>query len=96
MQSKKHLQRLLAISFVGLWFNGILNANVGILRQFAAQNNNDWIGPLSIALNFLGSGLGALYHSYIGKYPYNNIIFLGSLGWNIFCGFSVLFLFIGF
>ena len=93
---KKHFRRLVAISIVGMCFNAILNANVGILSQFSAQNDNEWIGPLSIALNFLGSGLGALYNGYIGKYPYSRIIFVGGMGWNVFGSFSVIFLFFGF
>jgi MFS family permease len=77
-------------------YAAISNANLGIISQFASQNGNEWIGPLSIALVFLGSGIGALYNAYINKWPYRYIILAGSMGWNIFLSFSVMFLFIGF
>ena len=84
------------VSMACLIFTAVNNANLGIINQLAQQNDNHWIGPLSIGLIFLGSGLAAIYNKYIGKYPYNRIIFVGGLGWDVYCGFSVLFLFIGF
>jgi MFS family permease len=84
------------MSMLCLFFTAITNANIGIISQFASQNDNDWIGPLSISLIFLGSGLGVLYSKYIHKYPFSKVIFVGTLGWNIFISFSVMFLFIGF
>lgn len=91
-----HLKRLLGISAACLLFTAITNANIGIISQFASQHGNEWIGPTSIALIFLGSGLGALYNNYIGKYAYSRVMFGGAIGWDIFCAFSVMFLFIGF
>lgn len=91
-----HLSKLLAISLACLLFTAISNANIGIISQFASQHGNEWIGPTSIALIFLGSGIGALYNNYIRKHPYNRVMFAGAIGWDIFCAFSVMFLFIGF
>ena len=91
-----HLARLLCISVACLVFTAVSNANLGIISQFASQHGNDWIGPISIALIFLGSGLGALYNGYIGRYPFSRVMFTGAVGWDIFCGFSVMFLYIGF
>lgn len=93
---KSYLRRVVLISLVSMMYAAISNANLGIISQFASQNGNTWIGPLSIALVFLGSGTGALYNKYIDKYPYRTIILVGSMGWNIFLTFSVMFLFIGF
>ena len=93
---KSYLKRVILLSLVSMTYAAISNANLGIISQFASQNGNQWIGPLSIALVFLGSGVGALYNSYIGKWSYRFIIFIGAMGWNIFLSFSVMFLFIGF
>lgn len=91
-----YLRRVVLLSLVSMLYAAISNANLGIISQFASQNGNEWIGPLSIALIFLGSGTGALYNKYLDKWPYRLIIFGGSMGWNIFLTFSVMFLFIGF
>lgn len=93
---QRYLKRMVLISIVNMLFVAISNANIGIISQFASQHDNHWIGPLSISLIFLGSGIGALYNSYIDKYPYNRIIFTGAVGWDFFNAFSVMFLFIGF
>jgi len=93
---KPHFKALIAISILCLLFTAITNANIGIISQFASQNNNEWIGSVSIALLFLGSGVGALYSKYINKYRYNRVIFAGAVGWDIFIAFSVIFLYIGF
>jgi hypothetical protein len=45
---------------------------------------------------FLGSGLGALYHKYIGRMHYRFTFFLGSLGYTLFIGLAVVFLKIDF
>lgn len=92
----RYIKRVLFVALVCLVFVGVNNANLGIVSQLASQNDNEWIGPLSIALIFLGSGTGALYHEYMHKYTYNKIIFIGSLGWDLYVTFSVIFLFIGF
>lgn len=91
-----YLKRVILLSIVAMLFAAISNANLGIISQFASQNGNKWVGPLSIALIFLGSGAGALYNKYIGKYKYRVILVCGAMGWNIFLTFSVMFLFIGF
>lgn len=91
-----HIKRLLVISLLCLCFTAITNPNIGIISQFASQNNNDWIGPLSIALLFLGSGLGSLYNSYVRRYRFSTVIFAGAVGWDIFIAFSVIFLYVGF
>lgn len=91
-----YLRRVILLSTVAMMFAAISNANLGIISQFASQNGNNWVGPLSIAVVFLGSGFGALYNKYIGKYKFRTIILCGSMGWNIFLTFSVMFLFIGF
>lgn len=92
----KYLKRVILVALACLIFTAVNNANLGIVSQLASQNDNLWIGPLSIGLIFLGSGLGALYHGYMQRYSYNKIIFTGGLGWDIFCTFSVIFLFVGF
>jgi hypothetical protein len=93
---KFHFKRLIGLSILCLFFTAVSNANLGIISQFASQNHNDWIGSVSIALLFLGSGVGSLYSKYINKYRYNRVIFAGAVGWDIFIAFSVIFLYIGF
>ena len=93
---KNHIRRLVGLSLVCLFFIGIINANMAISSQVASQHDNEWIGSLSISLTFLGVGLGSLYNQYIGRYSYSLVIFLGAQGWNVFCSFSVIFLFFGF
>ena len=93
---KSYLRRVVFISAVAMRFASSSNANLGIIGQFASQNGNNWVGLLSIAFEFTGSGIGALYNGYIGKWKYRTIIFCGAMGWNIFLTFSVLFLFVGF
>jgi hypothetical protein len=92
----KYLSRVIVVALACLAYTAVNNTNLGIISQIAQQNDNYWIGPLSIGLIFLGSGMGAFYNKYIQKYPFNRIIFTGALGWNIYLTFSVLFLFLGF
>jgi len=92
----KYFSRVIVVALACLAFTAVNNCNLGIISQLAVQHNNHWIGPLSIGLIFLGSGLGAIYNKYIQKYSYNKIIFVGALGWDGYIGLSVLFLFIGF
>ena len=92
----KYLIRVIVVALVCMVFTAVNNCNIGIISQLAAQNDNNWIGPLSMGLIFLGSGLGSFYNKYIQKYPFNRIIFIGALGWDGYIALSVLFLFIGF
>ena len=92
----KYFVRVFAVALVGMVFTAVNNSNLGIISQLAAQNDNYWIGPLSLGLIFLGSGLASLYNKYIQKYPFNKIIFVGALGFDAYISLSVLFLFIGF
>jgi hypothetical protein len=91
-----YLRRLITISFLAMMFAATSNANLGIIGQFCLQNGNKWVGTLSVGFIFLGSGIGALYNNYIGKYRFRWILFGGAMGWNTYLTFSVLFLFIGF
>jgi hypothetical protein len=93
---KTYFRRVVVLSVLAMLYTAISNANLGIISQFASQNGNKWVGPTSIGLVFLGSGTGALYNEYIGKWRYRFILFFGAMGWNIFLAFSVIFLFIGF
>lgn len=96
IKSQKYLRRVILLSILAMLYTAISNANLGIISQFASQNGNHWVGPLSIALLFLGSGTGALYNGYIGRWRYKTILFCGAMGWNVFLAFSVIFLFVGF
>lgn len=69
---------------------------MAIVSQFAYQNGQGWVGPLSNALLFLGSGFATHYNNYIDKLPYKYSFFIGSLGYTLFIGLSVIFLKIGF
>jgi MFS family permease len=91
-----YFKRVLFISLATMLFEAISNSDLGIITQLASQNGNEWVGPVSISMIFLGSGLGSLYNKYIGRYPYKYVMFGGTMGWNIYLSFSVMFLFIGF
>lgn len=93
---KNHFKWVVYSSFIVMFFTAINNANLGIMSQLASQNGNIWAGPVSIALIFLGSGVGALYNKYIYKYQFRFIIFVGAIGWIFFNAFSVILLFVGF
>ncbi len=75
-----------------LLFQGIVNTELGIVSQFTSQKGQRWVGPLSTALLFLGSGLGALYNKYIEKMQYRLSFFFGSLGYSLFIALAVVFL----
>ena len=77
-------------------YQGIANSNLGIISQFTHQNGNNWAGPLSTALLFLGSGLASNYNRYIGKYPFKFCFFVGSFGYTVFTSLGLLFLKLGF
>lgn len=91
-----YLKRVVFISIISMLFEAISNSDIGIISQLASQHGNKWVGPVSISLIFLGSGLGAIYNRYINRWPYKYVIFSGAMGWNIYISFSVMFLFIGF
>ena len=88
--------RVIYVSILGMLFTAMSNANLGIVSQISAQNDNEWVGPLSVGLLFMGSGLGALYNKYIGLYKYRYLFIIGTIGWLVFLSFSVMFLFLGF
>lgn len=91
-----NILKVVYISIISMLFQAISNTELGILSQFTSQNGNQWAGPLSISMIFLGSGIGSLYNRYINQYRYRYILFIGSLGWTLFIGLIVLFLHIGF
>jgi len=93
---KIHISKVIYISIISMLFIAIANTNLGVISQFASQNGNEWIGSASVSMIFLGAGLGTWYNSYIHKYQFKWIIFVGAMGWNIYVSFSVIFLFIGF
>ena len=76
----KYFKKVIFFSILGMLFAAISNANLGIISQFASQNGNTWVGPLSTALLFLGMGVGALKNSYIGRISYRTVLFLGASG----------------
>ena len=86
----KYLPSTLFISVVVLLYQGIVNSNLSIISQFSHQHGNDWSGPLSTALLFIGSGTCSLFNSYIGNHPYRCLLFLGSFGYIIFITMSLV------
>lgn len=92
----KYLQAVIYVSVVILIYQGIANTNLGIISQFTHQKGNNWAGPLSTALLFMGSGVGSLYVKYIGKYLFKFCFFLGSFGYTAFISLGLLFMSLGF
>lgn len=91
-----HLKSAIFLSTVFLFFQAIVNTEVGILSQFTHQNGNSWVGPFANGLLFLGSGLFAPINFYINKYAYNKILFFSALSYLGYIGMAILFLEIGF
>lgn len=96
LRMKSYFMRVIFISVVGMLFTGIYYTNLGIISQFASQNGNFWVGPVSTSLIFLSSGIAGLYNKYLNKLKYRYVILIGAFGWIIFISFSVMFLFVGF
>jgi hypothetical protein len=93
---KKALCYVVYISTISMLYQAISNTELGIISQFTHQNGNTWAGPLCTSLLFLGSGFGSLYNKYLDKFSFRKVLFLGSFGYTIFIGLSIIFLAIGF
>lgn len=94
--TQKYLKSVLFCSTIILLYQGIANSDLGIVSELTHQKDNDWAGPLSTALLFLGSGAGSMYNKYIGKYKYRYCFMIGSLGYIIFISLGLIFIKIGF
>lgn len=92
----KCLKSIIYVSVVILFFQGISNTIMAIMGQFTYQNGEGWVGPLGNALLFLGSGLATHYNKYIDRLQYKYSFFIGSLGYTLFIGLTVIFLKTGF
>lgn len=79
-----------------LIYQGIANSDLGIISQLTHQNGNNWAGPLTTALLFLGSGLGSLYNKYIGRIPFSVCFLIGSLGYIVYIAMGLVFMKLGF
>jgi hypothetical protein len=77
-------------------YQGIANSDLGIISELTHQTNNNWAGPLCTSLFFGGSGLCSLYVSYIGKYQYRYLLFIGSMGYTLMVAICIIFLKHGF
>ena len=76
----KYFKELAYVSVLIFFYQGVSNAVFGITGQFAHQAGKDWVGPLFLAMLFLGCGLGSIYNKYIGRYQYNLTFFVGGFG----------------
>ena len=96
--SKKgsYMTTVILVSIVIMVYQGIANSDLGVISQLTHQKGNDWAGPLSTALLFMGSGLGSLYHKYIGKFSFKQCFFVGSFGYTLFISMGLIFVKIGF
>ncbi len=88
----KYFKRILYISIFILFYQGIANTDLSIISQLTHQHGNNWAGPLSTALLFIGSGAGSIYNKYIGKYPYRYLLFIGSFGYTLFIAMGIVFM----
>ena len=95
-QTGSYLTTVVLVSIVIMVFQGIANSDLGVISQLTHQKGNDWAGPLSTALLFLGSGLGSLYNKYVGTRPYKLCLFVGALGYTLFISMGLIFIRIGF
>ena len=88
----RYLRSIIYLSVIVLLYQGIANTDLSIISQFTHQNGNDWAGPFSTALLFIGSGIGSLFNQYIGKYPYKYLLFVGSFGYTLFIATGLIFM----
>ena len=93
---QKYLNIVILASLVIMIYQGIANSVLGIISQFTHQKGNDWAGPLSTSLLFLGSGIASLYNKYIGKYPFKYTFFFGAFGYIIYTSLGLIFMKLGF
>lgn len=72
-------------------FLGVANSLMAILGLITHQNNRDWAGPIATMLLFIFSGLGSIFTFYFGRYRFNMVFFLSSLGYTFYVGSSIVF-----
>ena len=94
--NNSYVRTVILLSVVVMIYQGISNSNLGVISQFTHQKGDDWAGPLSQSLLFLGLGLGSLNHSYIGKYSYKSCLFVGSFGNTLYIALGLVFIKVGF
>lgn len=94
--SPKYLKTIILVSVFFMMYQGIANSDLGIISELTHQNGNNWAGPLSTALLFLGSGLSSLYNKYIGRYSFRMCFFVGSFGYTLFIALGLIFMKLGF
>ena len=83
---------VLYVSTFLMLYQAIANTDLSIISELTHQHGNNWAGPLSTALLFIGSGVGSLYNRYIGRVPYRHTFFIGSFGYTIFIGMGLVFM----
>ena len=79
------------LSVVQMVFQSFSNTVMGIMSQITVQNGIGWAGPLTTAILFFFSGIGALYNSYIDRWKYRTTFFLGSTGYIIYVATAIVF-----
>jgi hypothetical protein len=94
--SAKYQKTVILVSIIIMIYQGIANSDLGIISELTHQSNNNWAGPLCTSLLFAGSGLASFYVSYIGRYQYRYLFFIGSLSFTLLVSISIIFLKRGF
>ena len=77
-------------------YQGISNTDMSIVSQLTHQHGNNWAGPVSTGLLYVGLGLGSLHNGYIGRHQFKHIIFVGSFGNSLYIAMGVVFMLLNF
>ena len=88
----KYFKAVIYVSIFSFLCQGIANTDLGIISQLTHQHGNNWAGPLTTALLFIGSGVGSLNHKYIGKCKYRYLLLLGNFGYMIYISMGLIFM----
>ena len=88
----KYFKAVLYVSFFSFLCQGISNSNLSIISQLTHQYGNNWAGPLTTSLLFIGLGLGSLNNKYVGKWKYKYLLVGGSFGHIIYIAIGLVFM----
>ena len=88
----KYFKAVIYVSIFSFLCQGIANTDLSIISQLTHQHGNNWAGPLTTALLFIGSGLGSLNNKYIGKWKYKYLLVCGNFGYITYIAMGLVFM----
>ena len=91
-----YIKAMVGLCILVMVYQGISNTDMSIVSQLTHQHGNNWAGPVSTGLLYVGLGLTSLYNGYIGKYKFKYIFFVGSFGNTLYIATGVAFMLLSF